>query len=247
MIIVIKILIIIFCISKDTLAKEKLLVEFFDNKISIDVGFTGAKLSFFGAIESSGDVVVAVTGPRKTIKARKKQNIMGIWVNSQTQTFSDVPSFYHVASNRPLNEIDADESFYVNQIGLDNLRFEGAEEMENENRDVWKKGILEAMIKLGRYNSKNGDIKISKNKLFKTEFNFSSDILEGEYVVDTLLIKDGNVIGAKRSFIDVSKSGMGEKIYKTSNKNSLVYGIFSVSIALIFGFFANLITRKMYV
>ena len=229
----------------DTVAKEKLFVDFFDNEISIDVGFTGAKLSFFGAIEGSGDVVVAVTGPRKKIKVTNKQKIMGVWVNSDTENFYDVPSFYYVASNKPLQDIDARTSFYINQIGLANLRFEGAEDLESRERDSWKRGIIDTMVKLGRYNSENGNINISKSKLFKTEFNFSSDILEGEYIVDTLLLKSGNVIGAKRSFINVSKSGLGEKIYKFSSEYSMIYGIFSVLFALIFGFTANLFMRKI--
>ncbi|MBJ57263.1 MAG: hypothetical protein CMP24_03365 [Rickettsiales bacterium] len=231
--------------TTDTVAKEKLFVDFFDNEISIDVGFTGAKLSFFGAIEGSGDVVVAVTGPRKKIKVTNKQKIMGVWVNSDTENFYDVPSFYYVASNKPLQDIDARTSFYINQIGLANLRFEGAEDLESRERDSWKRGIIDTMVKLGRYNSENGNINISKSKLFKTEFNFSSDILEGEYIVDTLLLKSGNVIGAKRSFINVSKSGLGEKIYKFSSEYSMIYGIFSVLFALIFGFTANLFMRKI--
>ena len=119
--------------------------------------------------------------------------------------------------------------------------------MESRERDNWKKGIIDTMVELGRYNSENGSINISKSKLFKTEFNFSSDILEGEYIVDTLLYKSGNVIGAKRSFINVSKSGLGEKIYKFSSENSMIYGISSVLFALIFGFAANLFTRKINV
>ena len=236
-----------YLITEITVAKEKLFVDFFENEISIDVGFTGAKLSFFGAIEGSGDVVVTVTGPRKKIKVTNKQELMGIWVNSDTEIFYDVPSFYYVASNKPLKDIDASKSFYINQIGLANLRFEGAEDLESRERDNWKKGIIDTMVKLGRYNSENGSINISKSKLFKTEFNFSSDILEGEYIVDTLLYKSGNVIGAKRSFINVSKSGLGEKIYKFSSENSMIYGISSVLFALIFGFAANLFTRKINV
>ena len=245
--IIIKIIFLTFLLSKNIMGKEKLFVEFFDNKISIDVGFTGAKLSFFGAIEGSGDVVVAVSGPRKEIKVRKKQKNMGVWLNSSTQNFSDVPSFYFVAANRPLKEIDADTSLQINQIGLNNLRFAGAEEVETLQRNSWKEGIIDTMIKLGRYTPEIGNIEITKGKLFKTEFNFSSDILEGEYIVDTLLLNSGNVIGAKRSFIDVSKSGVGEKIFKIAGENSLEYGIFSVLFAILFGFFANLIIRKINV
>ncbi len=225
-------------------SKEKLVAELFESKIDIDVGFTGATISIFGMIDEEGDVVVTVTGPRKKIVVRKKENNMGIWINGSTKVFSDVPSFYYVASNKPLEKLNAETSLHVNQIGLKNLRFEGAEENERKDRKLWIDGIVNTMVKQGRYSDKIGKIEISKNKLFKTELYFSSDILEGEYIVDTLLLKSGNVVGARRSFINVSKSGLGAKIHFLANYNSLFYGFFSIILALLFGFLANFIIRK---
>ena len=163
-------------------SKEKLVAELFESKIDIDVGFTGATISIFGMIDEEGDVVVTVTGPRKKIVVRKKENNMGIWINGSTKVFSDVPSFYYVASNKPLEKLNAETSLHVNQIGLKNLRFEGAEENERKDRKLWIDGIVNTMVKQGRYSDKIGKIEISKNKLFKTELYFSSDILEGEYI-----------------------------------------------------------------
>ena len=236
---------IFYYITFNISSKERIMAEFFDNQINIDVGFTGAKLLFFGVIEDPGDVVVAVTGPRKRLKARKKEKFMGVWINSNSKTFNDVPTYYYVAASKKLKNLDANEAFYVNQIGLKNIRFEGGEEQEDSEREVWKRGIVETMGKLGRYRSEVGKVYISKNGLFKAEFTFSSDIIEGEYIVDTLLLKSGNVIGAKRSFINVSKSGIGEKIYNFSSNHSLSYGIISVLFALTFGFLANEIIRRI--
>lgn len=226
-------------------ANEKIVAELFESEINIDVGFSGATISIFGVIDEEGDVVISVTGPRKEIIVRKKESVMGVWLNSDKKVFSDVPSFYYLASNKPLEELNAKASFYVNQIGLENLRFEGGEEDEASNRDLWKNGIIETMLKKERYSDKIGKVNISKNKLFKTELYFGSDIIEGEYIVDTLLLKSGNVVGARRSFINVSKSGFGAKIYALANYNSLLYGTFAVILSLLFGFLANLIIRKV--
>ena len=65
------------------------------------------------------------------------------------------------------------------------------------------------------------------------------------YLVDTLLLKDGAVIAARRSFINVSKTGYGEKIYKMANNNSLLYGLTAVFFAFIFGFIVHEITRRV--
>ena len=233
----------IYCINLAN-SKEKLVAELFESEINIDVGFTGATISIFGVIDEEGDVVVTVTCPRKNIVVRKKESVMGIWINGSAKYFSDVPSFYYLASNRPLEELNAETSLHINQIGLNNLRFEGAEEDEINDRRLWKNGIIKTMLKQGRYSDEIGKINISKNKLFKTELYFGSDIIEGEYIVDTLLFKSGNVVGARRSFINVSKSGLGAKIHSLASYNSLLYGFFAVILALLFGFLANLIVRK---
>ena len=226
-------------------SKEIIIADISQDKIDIDVGFKGAKLLFFGVIDDKGDVVVSVTGPRKTIRVRKKEKSFGIWINSVSKLFYDVPTYYFVASSRELKNLDADQALKVNQIGIKNLRFEGTEAMEQNEKKYWKSGIIETMIKKKRYFPSLGEIKISDNTLFKTELSFSSELIEGTYLVDTLLLKKGNVIAARRSFINVSKSGYGEKIHRMAKENSLIYGILAVFFALIFGFLVHETIRKV--
>jgi len=235
---------IIYVFLNQTKAKEIIIADLSDNKINIDVGFNGAKLLFFGVIENEGDVVVSVTGPRKPISVIRKEKKMGIWLNADSKTFFDVPSYYYVAASKPLEDFNSNDIFNINQIGVNNLRFEGAEDKEVEEREIWKKGIIDTMIKLERYFPEQGNISISNNKLFKTELIFSSEIVDGEYLVDTLLLKEGSVIAAKRSFINVSKSGIGEKIYKMAYENGLNYGILTVLLALLFGFLVHETIRR---
>ena len=234
----------LFVYVNNIIAKDIIMADFSKNKINIDVGFNGAKLLFFGVIDDEGDVVVSVTGPRESIKVRKKKRKLGLWINTDFKTFYDVPSYYFVASTKPLDQLNANEALRINQIGIKNIRFEGAEEEVKKDRDLWKSGIIDTMIKLGRYTSEQGSINISKQRLFKTELNFSSEIIDGEYIVDTLLIKEGNVIAVKRSFINVSKYGLGEKIYTMATEKGLIYGILAVFFALVFGFTVNETIRR---
>ena len=157
-------------------AKEIIMADFSDNKINIDVGFSGAKLLFFGVIDDEGDVVVSVTGPRETMNVRRKEKKMGVWINTDFKTFYDVPTYYYVASTKPLEKLNANEALRINQIGIKNIRFEGAEEEVKKERDLWRKGITNTMIKLGRYIPQPGSIHISNNRLFKTWFRISKAI-----------------------------------------------------------------------
>ena len=112
----------------NVVAKEIIMADFSDNKINIDVGFKGAKLLFFGVIDDGGDVVVSVTGPRESINVRRKERKMGVWINTDFKTFYDVPSYYYVAATKPLAQLNANDALSINQIGIPNIRFEGAEE-----------------------------------------------------------------------------------------------------------------------
>ena len=238
-------LVLLNLLHKKTIGKENLIAEFLDNQIDMDVGFTGEKLSYFGALDTPGDLVIIVTGPRKKIKVLKKEKKVWLWINSKSRIFSDVPTYYFVASSKPLSQIKNDSFLKINQIGLKNLRFEGAEEIEDEGRLEWREGIIQSMKKIGNYNSSNGKIEIIDNRLFKTEISFPSDISEGTYIVDTLLLNKEKVIGSKRSFINVSKSGLGEKVYLFATKNSLIYGAFAVLMAMLFGFLVNELIRRI--
>ena len=102
------------------------------------------------------------------------------------------------------------------------------------------------MKKMGNYFSTSGHIEIIDDRLFKTEITFPSDIAEGIYIVDTLLLNNVSVIGSKRSFVNVSKSGIGEKVYLFATENGLLYGILAVIAAMLFGFLVNEVIRKIY-
>ncbi len=234
---------IYFAAAYQANSKKLIIADISDNKINIDVGFKGTKLLFFGVIDEEGDVVVSVTGPRKIVKVRRKEKKMGIWLNTETTVFFDVPSYYYVASTRPLKELRAESILQINQVGIENIRFAGGE--EQEERSIWVNGIVKSMIEAGRYNPEQGVIEISDKRLFKTELNFSAELVDGQYLVDTLLLKEGNVIAARRSFINVSKSGYGEKIYKMANNNRLLYGLTAVFFAIIFGFIIHETTRRL--
>ena len=83
---------------------------------------------------------------------------MGIWLNTDIKNFYDVPTYYYVAATKPLEELNAENVLQINQVGIKNLRFEGAEEKEIEERNMWIDGIINSMIISHRYNPKLGKI-----------------------------------------------------------------------------------------
>jgi len=61
--------------------------------IAIGGGFTGDQVVLFGATDGPGDIVAVVRGPDREMTVWRKGKVAGIWVNTETIAFRNVPSF----------------------------------------------------------------------------------------------------------------------------------------------------------
>jgi hypothetical protein len=111
-------------------AGPRLVPDISARAIEIRYSFTGAQLLLFGAILYPGgrtptralDVVVVLKGPVQPMIVREKQKIAGIWMNADSHRFASAPSYYAVASNRPLQQIVGERTAAVYELGLQNLQ-----------------------------------------------------------------------------------------------------------------------------
>src|SRR5215471_11648154 len=93
---------------------ERLVTSLSNYRVSIASNYTGANLVLFGTVDRDAatvsrrngyDIVVTVAGPRQTVVTWRKDRILGIWVNAESRTFVDVPSYLVVLANRALDAI----------------------------------------------------------------------------------------------------------------------------------------------
>src|SRR6185436_21110833 len=93
---------------------ERLITTLSTSRVLISSNFTGADVVLFGSVERDAqtvsrrgnyDIVVTVRGPLETIVTYRKERVFGIWVNADSRTFVDAPSYLTVLSNRTINDI----------------------------------------------------------------------------------------------------------------------------------------------
>ena len=110
-------------------AAERLVVSLSNHRVAITSNFVGDELVLFGTIErdpgkttlrSAYDLVVTVVGPRQTLRTRRKQRVLGIWVNVDSREFVRVPSYLAILSNHPVTQITSQDTLRRLQIGLGN-------------------------------------------------------------------------------------------------------------------------------
>lgn len=103
--------------SAQMLPPEDIQIGLSTDIVAITADFTGADLTIFGSVENADpqvyrqgryDVIVVLEGPGRPVVVRRKSRVLGVWVNTQSETFVNVPESYSVATTRAPQEIDWD-------------------------------------------------------------------------------------------------------------------------------------------
>lgn len=212
--------------------------------ISIDSGFTGTDVLLFGAIEEEGDLVIVVRGPNERVSIRRKDRVAGIWMNQDEVEFIDAPSFYLVASNRPLEEIAGINFRELHQIGLDTLRLTPSTARPEEEVDLFRQALVRNRRLDGLYSDSTNKMKTIGDRLFSTSVYFPANVPEGAYRAEVFLIRDGRIISAETTPLFINKSGFLWQINYYAHTQPELYGIMAILVALLAGWLAAVAFRK---
>ncbi len=212
--------------------------------IEIDSRFKGTEILLFGARNDAGDVVVVIRGPEFSYVVRKKERIAGIWVNSKEAYFKNANGFYDVATSRPLKEIKNDSLITSLGVGLDNLPLQVEAETEADGQE-FKDAFLNKKKKENMYVPLIGEVLFIGDTLFRTIIKFPENIPRGVYTAEVYLFSDGQLSGIQSTPIKVEKIGFDAMVYDFAYKYPATYGILAVIIALMAGWAAGAIFRKV--
>ncbi|MDE0799891.1 MAG: TIGR02186 family protein [Rhodospirillaceae bacterium] len=222
-----------------------LVADLSNHLVAITTGFTGTDVLLFGATDGPGDVVIVVRGPSKDVTIRRKDRVGPIWVNSDALAFRDVPSFYHVASNRDIAEFTSKRVRALYEIGVENLKLKF---VDPRQPDGVQKEYADALIRLnadrGLYNLENGKISLLANRLFRAQLHFPSNVPTGPYEVGIYLFRNGDVVSGEFVPLIISKTGIGAEVYDFAHNFAPLYGILAIIIAVLAGWAAEAAFRR---
>lgn len=230
--------------SADEARAQALVADLSKHLVAVTTGFVGTDLLLFGATNGEGDVVVVVRGPERRDIVRRKERVAGIWVNRQQFPFSEIPSFYSVASSRPLQEIADPPLLARHQIGLQFLRFNPGEVAPEAVTASFRNALIRNKQSLGVFHDRLGKVRFVAPRLFRTDVHLPSNVPTGTYTVTVYLIRDGEVRSAQTTPLVVSKIGIGARIFEFAHRHAAVYGVFAILMALLAGWLAGVIFRK---
>lgn len=232
-------------VTGGTSRAEPLVADLSSHRIAIESGFTGAEVLLYGAIEGEGDLVVVVRGPVERVVVRRKDRVLGVWMNRDKVTFMGVPGFYTVASSRPLEKIAQDPLLALHQIGLGTIHLIALSTRPPEEIEPFREALVRNRILDGLYKAEPGKVSFVAKRLFRTKLRFPANVPTGTYDAQVFLIRDGTVVSAETTPLFVNKSGLEAEINYFARAQPVYYGIAAIILALATGWVAAVIFRKV--
>ena len=223
---------------------EDLVADLSDHLIAITTGFTGTEVVMFGATEGTGDVVIIVRGPLSDAIVRRKARVAGIWVNRDSMSFTNVPSYYALASSRPVDEIASPATLELHEIGFDHLKLAVASDVNPTDVPFFRSALIREKQQLGLYVRQAGKVAFLGTRLFRTNVYFPADVPTGSYLAEVLLLRNGQVASAQTTPLIISKIGVGATIFDFAHRNGAGYGAIAILAALMAGWIAHLAFRR---
>ena len=230
------------------------------NRVSLTANFSGSEILIFGAIrrtsdevvveeadEAAGaedfDVIVVIEGPRQAVEVWRSERRAGIWMNVDSVSMASVPSFYAVASTRPLTEIlspEADAAFRISA-----RQAIGAEQVGDGSPEavLFAEALMRIRERSAQYLSLDRYVHIDRDILFRTNVRLPANLTEGAYTTRMYLVQNGEVVSQFRTAIFVRKDGIERWLHELAYDQPLVYGLLALVIALIAGWGASALFR----
>jgi uncharacterized protein (TIGR02186 family) len=234
--------------------KPVLVPDISARQVQIRYSFTGAQLLLFGAVVYPGgrppdrqvDIAVVLRGPVQPILVREKQKIAGIWMNADSDRFRSAPSFYAVASSRPINALLDDRTAAIYELGLHNLQLSpgGGALPEKERR--FEAGLLDLRKRRGLYSEYPNGVEINGGILYRAVITIPSQVPVGTYTAETFLIDRNKVIAAATRDIQINKSGFERYVALAARRHQFLYGLVCVLLSLGLGWAAATIFRRRF-
>ena len=233
--------------APDPVSANTLVADLSLEEVAITTDFNGESLLLFGAVDNAhdDDIIVEFKGPVLKIASRKKEQVSGIWVNRQTVNWRNAPSFYHLFSTRPLDDILSSDSQNALSIGYRNLGLRPKmAQLPDDRLNHWIEALNRNMVERGLWDQHDGGVTINRGVLFRAPVSLPANILPGDYDVRVLHIRGGQLIAEDRTSIQVAKRGAGAFIYRIAHEYSVFYGLCAIAFAVAAGWLAAAAFRK---
>ena len=239
------------------LARESVEADVSTRTIAVTSAFTGTEIVVFGSVVNSRqpsaeagtyDVIVVLEGMPTPLLVRRKSNVAGLWVNTDSVSFESAPSYYAIASTRPIEEIADPALLQRNAIGFEYARLSPAARSVIETQPGELKDYKEAVVRLkeneGLFIERDYAVIFIGKSLFRSSIGLPANVPVGPMTARVYLFREGELLSTFQSRVRLERSGIELWLYRAAMDHPIYYGLAAVLIAGLAGFLASMPFRR---
>jgi uncharacterized protein (TIGR02186 family) len=226
--------------------------------IAVTSSFNGTEIFIFGAIGGSQqpspesgyyDVIVVVEGAPSRTVVRRKSNVAGLWLNTASVVFDNVPNFYAVTSTRPVDEIAAEADRALYGIGLEHLKFTPAVgqrlPLSNEDIKAYREAIIRLKSNAGLYLDKAPfGVTFTGKSIFLASVVLPANVSVGPFWTRVYLFREEKLLSSFEVNHTLEREGLERYLHSFAHRLPTLYGFATVLIAVGAGLAASTAFRK---
>ena len=237
---------------------ERIEIDVSTRIVRVTAGFSGREIIVFGSIDNSQqpsnkpgyyDVVVVVEGTAEPIVVRRKSDVAGLWINTSSVIFASVPSYYAIASTRPIDEIAGPNVLNKHAIGFAHIKMtldpDYQRSVSEEELAAYKAAVIRLKQQEDLYvmNAKDGVTFIGRS-LFRSTIALPANVPVGPLIARVFLFQDGEMISPDFKRVTLERVGVERLLHNFAFRYPLSYGVFAVILAVVSGLLASAYFRR---
>lgn len=238
-----------------SLPRETVQADVSTRNVPVTSNFAGTEIVVFGAVDHSRqssaeaglyDVVIVVVGTQTRLTVRKKGRVAGMWLNTDSMTFDSVPSYYAIASTRPLDEVASPEVLKSTGIGFDYVPMELAKTATGRTAaevKEFRQAIVNLKNKERLYTTSEYAVAFIGRSLFRASIDVPANVVVGPFETRVFLFRNGELLSQYTAKLELHRQGFEALMYGLAFRRPIVYGLSIIGIAMSAGLLAAMAFR----
>jgi uncharacterized protein (TIGR02186 family) len=230
---------------------ESIQADVSTRSVAVTSSFTGTEIVIFGAVDNSRqqsaeaglyDIVIVLEGAPTRTTVRRKSKVAGIWINTSSAVFQNVPSYYAIATTRPLEEIADKRLLEENEIGFSQIRMTpapGNAEFVPGDLTQYREGMIRIKMRDGLYVQADYDVAFIGRSLFRGSIDLPANVPVGPLVARVYLFREGKLLAKNVSKVKLEREGVERVLHDFAFQHSFYYGLATVLLAAAAGLVAS--------
>jgi uncharacterized protein (TIGR02186 family) len=179
------------------------------------------------------------------VVVRRKERILGIWINLESETFENVPVSYSVATTRPLQDITVPAAYKQLALGANNIYIQPANPNDNPATiEEFTAALRQRKAATGLYSENVGGVQFLSQNLFRATVRLARNVPVGTHKARAFLFKNGQFVKESSAQLEIRKSGFEQSVFRVAHDYSFLYGLFAVCLAMLTGWLGRIVFRK---